>query len=504
MQILVPISGHSNFFPAEEFYFPKPLIEVAGQPMIQLVIERLKRDFSAASFTFVVDRDEARAFSLDRVLELAAGKGAKVIERLGATSGALCSCLLAIDELDPDGELLITNSDQIITVDLGSRIEGFRRAAADAAVVTFDSVHPRWSYVVDDGNNEVMQAYEKKVVSRHAIAGIYYYRTASIFLEAAQQAILKDAHDDGLFYISATLNEIVLSDLRVKHSTIDALDFHSFYAPARISAFELLPEASEIRRKSKSTSAANVIIPAAGEGSRFAKLHWKKPKPFIDVAGKPMLSHVIGNVCPPGSQASVLLRTDHIEAEPELTREIQKTGVKIVPVSKLTEGTACTVLLARDIFDNDRPLLIANSDQLVDFDVSDFIEDCMSRGLDGSILVFRDLARDPKWSFARLDGQGLVTEVAEKKAISDLATVGLYLFTRGRDFVGAAVDMIAANERVNGEFYTCPVYNYMIAKGARIGVYEVPMEAMHGLGTPDDLTAYMQQTGAGHSSDAPD
>lgn len=504
MQILIPISGHSNFFPAEEFYFPKPLIEVAGQPMIQLVIERLKRDFPEASFTFVVDRDEARAFSLDRVLELAAGKGSKVIERLGATSGALCSCLLAMDELDPDDELLIANSDQIITVDLGSRIEGFRRAEADAAVVTFDSVHPRWSYVVDDGSRDVMQAHEKKVVSRHAIAGIYYYRTASIFLKAAQQAILKDAQDDGLFYISATLNEIILSDLRVTHSTIDARDFHSFYAPARISAFELLPEASAIRSKGQKASAVNVLIPAAGEGSRFAKAHWKKPKPFIDVAGKPMLSHVIGNVCPPGSQASLLLRAEHIEVEAELTREIEKAGINIVPVNRLTEGTVCTVLLARDIFDNDRPLMVANADQLVDFDISDFVDDCMRRGLDGSILVFRNLARDPKWSFARLDGQGLVTEVAEKKAISDLATVGLYLFARGSDFVGAAVDMIAANERVNGEFYTCPVYNYMIAKGARIGVYEVPMEAMHGLGTPDDLTAYLHRTGARPSADAPD
>ncbi|MFV0244056.1 MAG: glycosyltransferase family 2 protein [Qingshengfaniella sp.] len=504
MQILIPISGRSAFFPTEEFYFPKPLIEVAGYPMIELVVDRLKRDFPDASFAFVVERDEARAFSLDRVLGLAAGEASTVIERLGATSGALCSCLLAFDDLDPEGELLIVNSDQIITADLGARIDGFRKEGADAGVVTFDSVHPRWSYVVDGGEGRVMQAHEKKVVSRHAVAGVYYYRTARIFMDAAQQAVLKDAQDGGLFYISATLNEAILADRKVVHTAIDPRDFHSFYAPARITAFERLPVAASIRDDGGTAASVNVLIPAAGAGSRFAKAHWKKPKPFIDVGGKPMLSHVIDNVCPPGAKASLLLRRDHIAAERGMTQGFEKAGVTIVPVDKLTEGTACTVLLARDIFDNDQPMMVANSDQLVDFDVTDFVEDCLRRGLDGSIVVFRDPTRDPKWSFARVDGQGLVTEVAEKNPISDLATVGLYLFARGRDFVGAAVDMIAANERVNGEFYTCPVYNYMIAKGARIGVYEVPMDAMHGLGTPDDLMVFLHQTGAGTSADAPD
>lgn len=148
--------------------------------------------------------------------------------------------------------------------------------------------------------------------------------------------------------------------------------------------------------------------------------------------------------------------------------------------------------------------MVANSDQLVDFNVNDFIEDCIQRKLDGSILVFRDPSMDPKWSFAKVDEAGLVLEVAEKKPISDLATVGIYLFTKGRDFVGAALDMMVANDRVNNEFYTCPVYNYMIKNGARIGVYEVPMNTMSGLGTPDDLRQFLQQRGAEPSLDSPD
>ncbi|MNE15375.1 hypothetical protein D3C80_1082820 [compost metagenome] len=162
-------------------------------------------------------------------------------------------------------------------------------------------------------------------------------------------------------------------------------------------------------------------------------------------------------------------------------------------MDRLTEGTACTILLARQAFDAPAPLLVANSDQYVEFDVDAFVKDCHDRGLDGSILVFRDPHKDPKWSFARIGSDNLVLEVAEKKPISDLATVGVYLFARGDEFVSAAIDMIANNDRVNGEFYTCPVYNYMIRNGARIGVYEVPASAMHGLGTPADLATYLKR-----------
>lgn len=504
MQILIPISGRTPFFPEDEYFFPKPLIEVAGQPMIELVIGNLKHDFPDAEFVFIVDREDARGFSLDRVLSLAAGENAKIVERLGPTSGGLCSCLLAIDALDPDRELLIFNSDQIITDNLAAHVERFNQSEADAGVVTFDAVHPRWCYVVSEDGHEVIQAFEKKVMSRHAVAGLYYFQKAETFLSAAQKAVLNDAHVNGLFYISASLNETLLMGHRIILSEIDARNYHSFFEPSRIRTFERSPAAASIRDRPQAGTRVNVILPAAGEGSRFANAGWKKPKPFIDVLGRPMLSHVIDNVSPKGSQTTVLLRKQHRDEQASAIDDLEARGINVISVEKLTEGTASTVLLARSVFDNEQPMMVANSDQIVDFDVADFINDCFNRQLDGSILVFRDPTMDPKWSFARVGADGLVQEVAEKKAISDLATVGIYLFSRGRDFVGAAADMMAANERVNGEFYTCPVYNFMIAQGARIGVYEVPMHAMQGLGTPEDLEGFLTKQGAGPSPDAPD
>ena len=504
MQILIPISGHSSFFPRQEFYFPKPLIEIAGRPMIALVIEQLQRQFSNADFVFVVDREDARAFSLDRTLTLLSSPNARIVEKPGHTSGALCSCLLAVDALDLDKPLIIANSDQVIDEDLAQALHTFASNEAAAGVITFDAVHPRWSYVVDDGKGNVVQTFEKRVASRNAIAGFYYFETAQRFVEAAKRVILNDVQTGGLYYISSALNEIILEGGIVMHLPIHDLSYHSFYAPSKIEEFERTSYAAKLREGLLLERQVTVVIPAAGEGSRFARAGWKKPKPFIDVDGVPMLEQVIANVTPRQGQVTLLLRRQHLDAHADLAYQLQESGHQITPVSSLTEGTACTVLLARRLFDNDRPMMVANSDQLVDFDVNAFIEDCLARNLDGSILVFRDPSMDPKWSFAKVDEDGLVIEVAEKKPISDLATVGIYFFSRGCDFISAALDMIVANDRVNNEFYTCPVYNYMIRNGLRIGVYEVPMRSMAGLGTPEDLSAFLSQRGAVPSADRPD
>ena len=141
-----------------------------------------------------------------------------------------------------------------------------------------------------------------------------------------------------------------------------------------------------------------VIIPAAGEGARFRLAGYQKPKPFVDVAGRPMIEHVIRNVAPRQANVHVLLRKQHIESEPGAVGSMRTRGYVVHEVDRLTEGTACTLLLARAAFDDDKPVLVANSDQVVDFSVDAFVRDCLDRNLDGSILVFKDAKRDPKWS----------------------------------------------------------------------------------------------------------
>ena len=237
----------------------------------------------------------------------------------------------------------------------------------------------------------------------------------------------------------------------------------------------------------------NIVIPMAGQGSRFAKAGYEKPKPFIDVNGKPMIVRVLENLAYPDARYILIARKEHIEKEKELVIQIEKEFNAIfIPIDKLTEGTACTVLYARKYINNDEPLLIANSDQIVDMNISDFIDDCKDKNLDGSILTFIDEFKDTKWSFAKIDENNLVTEVKEKVVISEYATVGIYLYSKGKYFVNATIDMIIENERVNGEFYTCPTYNYAINEDAKIGIYNIDFKQMHGIGTPDDLNEYLE------------
>jgi dTDP-glucose pyrophosphorylase len=235
----------------------------------------------------------------------------------------------------------------------------------------------------------------------------------------------------------------------------------------------------------------NIVIPMAGLGSRFAKAGYDKPKPFIDVLGKPMIARVMENLAYPNARYILIARKDHIEQEKALVRDLEKKyNALFIPIDKVTEGAACTVLFARKYINSDEPLLIANSDQIVDMNIAEYIDDCLSRKLDGSILTFIDEVRDPKWSFARIDGDGLVAEVREKKAISEYATVGIYFFSKGKYFIDSAIDMIINNDRVNNEFYVCPVYNYAICSKARIGIYNIDHQKMHGIGTPEDLDTY--------------
>ncbi len=231
-----------------------------------------------------------------------------------------------------------------------------------------------------------------------------------------------------------------------------------------------------------------VLIPMAGAGSRFKQQGSKLPKPLIDVNGKPMIQWVVENLNIDGNYVFVVQK-DHYENHNLGTiLPLIAPGCKIVQTDGLTQGAACTTLLAKEFINNDDHLLIANSDQFVEWDSCDFMYSMLSNNLDGGILSFRDT--NPKWSFAKVDELGFVTEVAEKNPISDIATVGIYYFNRGREYVKFAEQMIEKNIRVNNEFYVCPVYNEYVQAGKKLKTKDC--KAMWGMGTPEDLQHFLK------------
>ena len=231
-----------------------------------------------------------------------------------------------------------------------------------------------------------------------------------------------------------------------------------------------------------------VLIPMAGAGSRFQQAGYTFPKPLIDVKGKPMIQVVVDNLNIKANYVYVVQKEHREKYNLDTLLNLITPGCKIVQVDSLTEGAACTALLAKEYIDNDNPLFFANSDQFVEWDSNEFLYKMNETDADGGIVSFR--ATHPKWSFAKIDEQGLVTEVAEKNPISDIATVGYYYWKKGSDFVKYAEDMIEKDIRVNNEFYVCPVFNQAIEDGKEIRTFDIPK--MWGLGTPEDLKYYLE------------
>lgn len=232
----------------------------------------------------------------------------------------------------------------------------------------------------------------------------------------------------------------------------------------------------------------NVLIPMAGAGSRFQQAGYTFPKPLIEVRGKPMIQIVAENLNVDANFLFIAQKEHRQKYNLDSMLQLITPGCKIVEVNGLTEGAACTTLLAKEYINNNSPLIIANSDQFVEWNSNDFFYKINEQEVDGGIVTFQ--STHPKWSFVKIDENDIVVEVAEKRPISTNATVGIYYWKHGRDYVKYAEQMIHKNIRVNNEFYVCPVFNEAINDNKKFKVYNI--EKMWGLGTPEDLDIFLK------------
>lgn len=235
----------------------------------------------------------------------------------------------------------------------------------------------------------------------------------------------------------------------------------------------------------------NIVMPMAGRGSRFADVGYRVPKPMIEVKGKPMYAWAMDSLPLTLARRVIFICLDeHLKGfglEEDIHRRYAHLAPLVIPLSKVTEGQACTVLEARKHIDVAEPLIIYNADTWCRTGLDASLP-TLPASVAGVLGVFE--APGDKWSFARTDATGRVVEVAEKRRISNHASTGLYHFASGAEFVREADAMIAANDRVNNEFYVAPVYNRMIAQGREVRV-DVAKEVWV-LGTPEDLAHFLE------------
>lgn len=248
MNILIPMAGKSQYFPEREFPFPKPLIEIGAKTIIERVAENLRTAAENVKFIFVVNEDDCRRFYLDNTLSLISEGHCHIVKINNETKGSACSALMAIDYIASDTPLLIANSDQLFDVSIAELLSGFR--GADAGVVCFDSVHPRWSYVRLDETGDVVETAEKRPISRHAIAGLYYFSTGHDFIHAAMAMIRKDESVNESYFIAPTLNQMILGGKKIRINLVPNEKYHTFYTPQKIKDYESLLHRQELGKSS--------------------------------------------------------------------------------------------------------------------------------------------------------------------------------------------------------------------------------------------------------------
>lgn len=242
-----------------------------------------------------------------------------------------------------------------------------------------------------------------------------------------------------------------------------------------------------------------LIIPMAGAGSRFAEQGYTKPKPLIDVSGSPMFvkatDNIVISLCRRIDLESIIFVIDaEMDRKYELYAAIRYyyPKAKIVALYERTQGAACTVKAASAYLYPTDPVIVANCDQLIEVDSTQpYTFKDMTDQYDSGMAVFHCPERDPKWSYTQTTDSGMVTRVAEKDPISDLATVGIYYWKTAQMMLNSIDAMMINDDRVNNEFYLCPAFNYTIAAGHSCGTFMV--DQMHGLGTPDDLKKWVKQ-----------
>lgn len=246
-----------------------------------------------------------------------------------------------------------------------------------------------------------------------------------------------------------------------------------------------------------------VVVPMAGGDEAFRQKGYTHSKSLIEIDGRALIQHVFERLqaLPDAEFVFIIRKEDASRHHLADVLGLLVPNCRIVYAESQTAGAACTALLAIEHMESNGELVIANGDQLITADLAAAIVDFRKRGLDGGTVVFDSI--HPRWSYVRVNHEGFVEEAAEKRPISRTATAGFYYFRRGEDFTQSAMRMIRKDAHVNGQYFVCPVFNEMILRQKRIGIWRIRREEYFSFGTPQGVEVYEQFIGrqperAGH------
>ncbi|HDM8439123.1 nuclear transport factor 2 family protein [Yersinia enterocolitica] len=238
INIITPMSGESLYETSADFLYPKLLTEINNKTLFEYSQEAFNSLHEEKKMIYVVPKKYNDKFGIRSIINIITNNKGVIIPLQGMTAGALCSCLLAIDELDQDKELIITSADHYLKDNMQKVVDYFRSKNADAGVLTFESVHPKWAFIKKNNEGAIIQSSEKVAISRNAIAGFFYFKKGSDFIEAAKNVIRKQSYVNEKFYISSCLNELILNGAKIFSKPLEDNTYYNFYDVHAINSFE--------------------------------------------------------------------------------------------------------------------------------------------------------------------------------------------------------------------------------------------------------------------------
>ncbi|MEO5357666.1 MAG: NTP transferase domain-containing protein [Nitrospirae bacterium YQR-1] len=506
MQIIIPMAGTGERFMDFGYKVVKPLIEIAGKPMIEHVVELFPGE---SNFTFICNSVHLKETDMRAVIKRICPQG-KIVEIPPHKKGPVYSVFCMMDSVDDDDEVIVNYCDFSKTWDYADFLETVRTNGASGAICAYRGFHPHmlgstnYAFIRDE-NRWMMEIQEKKPFTSNrmdefASDGTYYFKNGKLLKQYFKALIAQDINVKGEYYVSMVYNLLKASAhsiyiYEIKHmlqwgTPEDLLEFTrwlNYFGNLQCPCAAIEPVGESIN-----------LIPLAGKGIRFVNEGYRDPKPLIDIEGTPMVIAAAMSL-PPAEKYIFVCLAGHLSNFP-LAETIEKyyPGAKVVSVDKVTEGQACTCEIGLSGEPLQLPLLVGACDNGMLWDSEKYKKLIDDPTVDAIVWSFRhhpSSKRNPHmYSWIVADNDGNVLEVSEKRAISndpfnDHAVVGTFYFRKAAYFLDSLVSLYKGNKRVNNEFYVDSCINELLAKGLKVKVFEVSDYICWG--TPDDLKTFL-------------
>lgn len=527
MNIFIPMTGYGSRFVAAGYKELKPFIPVMGKPVIEWIVKGMYPE--DVQFIFVCRGEHLRndPSMKGKLLALAPGAIIVTIEdwvKKGPVYDVLRAyrALCAAEGFHREDGCIINYCDFYMTWDFQKFAREATARDCDGAVPCYTGFHPNllpqnnfYASCLTDAEDNLVEIREKysfeqdKTKAKHS-PGVYYFKNGAVMEKYCQ--ILTEHEEcaiNGEYYASLPYNFMVEDGLKVWVPT-DVPYFCQWGTPEDMREFVywtdliLQIKGHTTERAPKQCRNGKILIPMAGAGQRFADAGYRVHKPAIptidryDGTEKPMVvcaTKDLPGVAADGSNVIYVDRTFHREDGVEDAIRAYYEKAQFITIDRLTEGQACTCMLAKDYLDPEEELLIAGCDNGMDIDRAAFEE--TKRACDCIVFTYRHneavLQNPNAYGWMLTDEAGNITGTSIKKAISDTpmedpAVVATFWFRKAKVFFDATEKMIRENDRINGEFYVDQTVKHVIDLGYRAKIFDINRYV--GWGTPADYEGY--------------